>query len=100
MVRAGHNRGTLYLLGGEDTHRRAWRGFPADAGTACFDCRPRDLFLCRQTVVANEPNVLLPTLEDRSGRVVAMAVSGRTIGPRDRPGVCRSPLPRRSEERP
>src|SRR5580704_11185030 len=94
MVRAGHIGWTFYLLGREDAGRRARRGFFADADAACLDCRPRDLFLFRQTVVANQPNVLLPALEDRSGRVVAMAVSGRSTGSRDGPGVRRSPLPR------
>src|ERR1700722_18733609 len=94
VVRAGHIRWPFSLLGGEDPRRRPWRGFPADAGTACSDCRPRDLFLRWQTFVADEPNVLLPALDDRSGRVVAVAVSRRSIVPRDGPGVRRSPLPR------
>src|SRR5580704_15490187 len=94
MARAGPIRGTVYLLGGEDTRRGAWRGFPADTGTACLDCRPRDLLLRSQIVVANQPDVFLPALEDRSSRVVAMAVPSWSIGARDRSRVRRSPLPR------
>src|ERR1700679_1844555 len=94
MVRDGHIRWTFYRLGGEHAHRRAWSGFPADAATACFDCRSRDLFLCWQTVVANEPDFFLPALENRSGPMVAMAIPSRSIGPRDRPRRRRSSLPR------
>ena len=73
-------RRTFHLVGGEEIYRRDRCGLYADSAAARADCRPRDLFLRGQTVVANEIGVFLSALERRCGGLVAVAVSGGSSG--------------------